>query len=345
MKMTDLLEKDKENILTGIAQGGTAAKAVTILENETDKLLLKFNDQCESDREREAAAHMMQAVRLSVPMIDSAGKTKVWERGSDDSAKKEKGKVSIPFVLLTIASVLLVAYGLVPLVVASLINAGEQYRTQLIVRCCFVIGGMIMGFFAGAMQRKKEKQAAKEHQVEIRPDADKIFRNYRAAIYSVDQSLEEISAAERWSKREKAGEIDGRKVILYAGSLKTIYGIGTLAEGFVRHTGFEQRNVHTGNQLDGSFHFDLEIGYIEGQLEHLEEALAGREIKGSGIIGINKIFFLQRRSYTDHLLVKEIAIGTTGFSFLKLLLALIERKKGRTGFGKYISNSRTCRQS
>ncbi len=27
-------------------------------------------------------------------------------------------------------------------------------------------------------------------------------------------------------------EIDGRKVILYAGSLKTIYGIGTLAEGF-----------------------------------------------------------------------------------------------------------------
>ena len=211
MKMTDLLEKDKENILTGIAQGGTAAKAVTILENETDKLLLKFNDQCESDREREAAAHMMQAVRLSVPMIDSAGKTKVWERGSDDSAKKEKGKVSIPFVLLTIASVLLVAYGLVPLVVASLINAGEQYRTQLIVRCCFVIGGMIMGFFAGAMQRKKEKQAAKEHQVEIRPDADKIFRNYRAAIYSVDQSLEEISAAERWSKREKAGEIDGRK--------------------------------------------------------------------------------------------------------------------------------------
>ena len=211
MKMTDLLEKDRENILTSITQAGTAAKAVTILENETDKLLLKFNDQCDSDREREAAAHMMQAVRLSVPMIDSAGKTKVWERGSDDSAKKEKGKVRIPFVLLTIASVLLVAYGLVPLVVASLINAGEQYRTQLIVRCCFVIGGMIMGFFAGAMQRKKEKQAAKEHQVEIRPDADKIFRNYRAAIYSVDQSLEEISAAERWSKREKAGEIDGRK--------------------------------------------------------------------------------------------------------------------------------------
>ena len=36
MKMTDLLEKDRENILTSITQAGTAAKAVTILENETD---------------------------------------------------------------------------------------------------------------------------------------------------------------------------------------------------------------------------------------------------------------------------------------------------------------------
>ena len=211
MKMTDILEKDREGILSGIAQAGTAAKAVTVLENETDKLLLKYNDQCESDREREAAAYMMQAVRLSLPLIDSAGKTTVWEKGTDKQDKSEKGKLNLPFVLLTLGAVILVAYGLVPLVVAGVVNAGEEYRTQLLIRCCFVIGGMIMGFFAGAMQRRTEKKSAKEHQVEIRPDADKIYRNYRAAIYSVDQSLEEISAAERWSKRQKAGNIDGRK--------------------------------------------------------------------------------------------------------------------------------------
>lgn len=211
MKMTDILEKDREGILSGIAQAGTAAKAVTVLENETDKLLLKYNDQCESDREREAAAYMMQAVRLSLPLIDSAGKTTVWEKGTDKQDKGEKGKLNLPFVLLTLGAVILVAYGLVPLVVAGVVNAGEEYRTQLLIRCCFVIGGMIMGFFAGAMQRRTEKKSAKEHQVEIRPDADKIYRNYRAAIYSVDQSLEEISAAERWSKRQKAGNIDGRK--------------------------------------------------------------------------------------------------------------------------------------
>ena len=213
MKMTDFLEKDKENLLTAIAETGTAAKAVTVLENEVDKLLLKHNEQCETDRERESAAYMMQAVRLSLPLIDSAGKTKVWERGSDKQNGEEKGKVNVPFILLTIASVALVAYGLVPLVVAGLINAGDQYRHQLPIRTAFVIGGLIMGFFAGAMQRRQEKQAAKEHQVEIKVDAEKIYRHFRAAIYSVDQSLEEINAAERWSKREQAGNIDGRKAL------------------------------------------------------------------------------------------------------------------------------------
>ena len=213
MKMTDILEKDKESILTAIAEAGTALKAVTVLENEIDKLLLKHNEYCSSDTEREAAAYMMQAVRLSLPLMDSAGKTRVWERGTDKPGSSEKGKLNLPFILLTVAAIAITAYGLVPLVIAAFLGAGEQYRDQLVIRCAFVIGGIIMGFFAGAMNRRKEIKSAKEHQVEIRVDADKIFRHFRAAVYSVDQSLDEISARERWEKREQAGNIDGRKAM------------------------------------------------------------------------------------------------------------------------------------
>ena len=60
MKMTDLLEKDKDSLITELAAAGTADKAVRVLENEMDKLLLKHHEQCDSDRERESAAHMMQ---------------------------------------------------------------------------------------------------------------------------------------------------------------------------------------------------------------------------------------------------------------------------------------------
>ena len=87
MKMTDFLEKDKENILTAIAESGSAARAVTVLENEVDKLLLKHNEHCDTDREREAAAYMMQAVRLALPFIDSNGKTKVFENEISSGGK------------------------------------------------------------------------------------------------------------------------------------------------------------------------------------------------------------------------------------------------------------------
>ena len=79
--MTDLLEKDKDKLLTELSAAATAEKAIHVLENEMDKLLLKHNEYCETDQERESAAYMMQAVRLSLPLMDSNGKIKVWESG------------------------------------------------------------------------------------------------------------------------------------------------------------------------------------------------------------------------------------------------------------------------
>ena len=51
MKMTELLEKDKDKLLTELSAAATAEKAVGVLDNELDKLLLKHNEQAGSDRE------------------------------------------------------------------------------------------------------------------------------------------------------------------------------------------------------------------------------------------------------------------------------------------------------
>ena len=54
MKLIELLEKDKQNLLTELAASKTAERAVTALENELDKLLLMYNEHCSSERERDA---------------------------------------------------------------------------------------------------------------------------------------------------------------------------------------------------------------------------------------------------------------------------------------------------
>ena len=210
MKMTDLLEKDKSSLLTALSAAGTADKAIRVLENEIDKLLLKHNEQCGSDRERESAAYMMQSVRLSLPLIDSNGKMKVWESGRDSS---EEGSFKISFLILLILGLALCVFGFGPLLMEQFVAADSASRNEVLLHGGASVVGLIALYFSGYMYgRPKHSKKKKEHQVEIKIDADKVYRNFRTAILSVDQALEEIGAAERWREREKAGTIEGKAV-------------------------------------------------------------------------------------------------------------------------------------
>lgn len=206
MKMTDLLEKDKERLLTELTAAQVPEKAVRVLENESDKLLLRHNEQCSSERERETAAYMMQAVRLSVPLIDTNGRTRVWESGNDPDQPRKGG---IAFIFLLICGLILLVYGLFPLVMAGLADKAATYKMLPMVAS--ILGGTLLLALAGGQYSKpSNKRGRKEHHVEIHVDAEKTFRTFRTIILSVDQSLEELRAQERWNKREEAGTIDGR---------------------------------------------------------------------------------------------------------------------------------------
>ena len=212
MKMTDLLEKDKDKLLTELSAAASADKAIQVLENEIDKLLLKHNEQCETDRERESAAYMMQAVRLSLPLIDSNGKIKVWESGQK-SDEDTGGSFKISFLILLIIGLALCVFGFGPLMMDAYTAAEANARDQVILHGGATIVGLIALYFSGYLySRPKKVKGKKEYQVEIRIDADRIYRSFRTALLSVDQSLEEINAAERWQAREKAGSIEGRTI-------------------------------------------------------------------------------------------------------------------------------------
>lgn len=207
--MLDLLEKDKNNLITELASAATPEKAIKVLENETDKLLLRYNEQSSSERERDTAAYIMQAVRLSLPFIDSTGTTKVWERVSKDKTPKSSA-ISVPAALLIIAGIVLCIFGMLPLILDLMAGADAASQKEILTRMLSVFGGFGAALFGGVLIRRPEIKRAKEQHVEIHVDADKVFRCYRTVILSADQSLEEVGARERWDKREQAGNIDGR---------------------------------------------------------------------------------------------------------------------------------------
>ena len=211
MKMTDLLEKDKDKLLTELSAAGSAEKAVRVLENEIDKLLLKHNEYCESDRERESAAYMMQAVRLSLPLIDSNGTIKVWERGQR-SDSSEGGSFKVSFLVLLILGIALCVFGFGPLMMDAFTTAAEDARNEVLLHGGATVVGLVCLYFSGYIYSRPKGSGKAEYQVDIKVDADRIYRNFRTAMLSVDQSVEEIRASERWKQREKAGSIDGKTV-------------------------------------------------------------------------------------------------------------------------------------
>ena len=220
MKLIELLEKDKENLLTELASAKKADKAIRILENELDRLLMTYNETCRNEREQDAAARMMQAVRLSLPLIDSAGETKVWE--SEGSSGKSKGRIN-PLAFIFIAGALvLCGFGLVPLIAAAAAAgaseaaeaAGEAGKNPDFLRIIALeLGGLAAAVIAGLlMRRPARKEPKRTRQVETSIDAGKIYRSFRNAILSVDQNLDEIRSQEKWKSRSEAGTIEGRKV-------------------------------------------------------------------------------------------------------------------------------------
>ncbi|MBE6029174.1 MAG: hypothetical protein E7226_03370 [Clostridiales bacterium] len=216
MKIVDILEKDKDNLLTELAAAKESEKAVRVLENELDKLLLTYNEQCSSERERNAAAYMMQAVRLSLPLIDSVGDTKVWEAGDSDGSKDTTKKRINPLLFLfLIGGLVLCGLGLLPFLLPSFdggLESIKNFDVALLKPIGFVVGGLAAMFIAGLFGRRRAPKAAKRSQrVEIHVDSAKVYRNFRNAMLSVDQSLDEIRSMERWDKRDEAGQIDGHK--------------------------------------------------------------------------------------------------------------------------------------
>ena len=68
MKLAEYLEQDSQAVHAALQQAQTPAQTRTALEQELDRILLRFNEDCEDERQREAAMHMLQTARTALPL-------------------------------------------------------------------------------------------------------------------------------------------------------------------------------------------------------------------------------------------------------------------------------------
>jgi hypothetical protein len=115
--------------------------------------------------------------------------------------------------VLLILGIALCVFGFGPLMIDAYVAVDDNARNEVILHGGATVVGLVCLYFSGYMYSRPKKFTGKtEYQVDIKIDADRVYRSFRTAMLSVDQSIEEIRSAERWKQREKAGSIDGRAV-------------------------------------------------------------------------------------------------------------------------------------
>ena len=218
--------------MTGLRSAGPPEAAQKVLEKETDRLLLQYNEECTSVRVRDAAAGMMQAVRSSIPMLDSTGEARVWRSESGGAGSGTAGggnkKAGLSTILLGIGAALTAAAFFVPALTAGGSASVMSLRKMILLP---LAGGGCL-YFAGRFAGKNVRvgvgtgKGTDTERIEILIDPEKLWGSLRGALMVVDRNLEITSEAEAAEHRKNLtaknspGNISREEIELFSGLLE-----------------------------------------------------------------------------------------------------------------------------
>ena len=119
MEMLQILEADKERILSELAKAGVPEKVQPVLDKTFDRMLLQYNEECDEERVRDAAKHMLQTAKALVPLVDTAGDAKVWSSDRGAGASQAGVKMTVPAIVCLIGGILFLAGAVLGLAVSA----------------------------------------------------------------------------------------------------------------------------------------------------------------------------------------------------------------------------------
>ena len=213
MNIRDLLEKDKERLITRLTNAVSPEQAARECEDELSRLLLEYNEQAPSERVSEAAYYSMQTARAAISLVDSTGEIRAYERtGVTEVSGKNYviplaggiGAMAAGGLVLALAPAVLAPVGLIGL-----------------------IAGFAGTFVAGVRFGGRRSAPGNRDQIfETRVDGGKIYSNLLRMMTVIDRNLQDIHGREQQEvpviemKSEKA---ESEELELLSGILESAY--------------------------------------------------------------------------------------------------------------------------
>ena len=217
MKTSDLLEQDKERLMSRLSKADNVEQTRSVLDDELGRIQLMYSESSEDPEMNEEAGYALSAIRAAVPLIDSTGEVKTYERTVSSSDGS--------FPILPAAGGACACLGGAAVLAFS-------PSVLLPVGLIAVLAGAVLLFLAGLRTGEKRAKAPETDRiVEVTMDHEKIYRNLYHALAVADKNLDDAALRMQVQKEENAESMTDVRDVLPGQEMELISGLLTSAYG------------------------------------------------------------------------------------------------------------------
>ena len=246
MTLREILEEDRERFMRAAGDARNAGEAADAVRDELGRMLAVYNEQADSDAEREAARQMLTACAGAAGLTDSAGEPVIYTKGGQGAVSGSGSSITLPAphaagadlpaagggrkgVLLPgkafrksgigsflrrAAQVIFPAAGAACLgaVPISLLLTGQAALMTISVPGVFLLTALGGVFLYLSGRQRAVLSALPAEQItcfaEVTPDPERIFHHLTTMAAVLDQNLAEARGSRRIAERSAQSDPD-----------------------------------------------------------------------------------------------------------------------------------------
>ena len=221
LSLVALLDEDKEMVLASLARDPSITAAQATLEKAVDRVMYRYAEACGDEAMATSAQHILQAMRNTLPVMDTVGEARTWNR------QAQGPKSGLSFGPMSVA---LLVGGLVLVIAAvlgTLVSGRFSGALAFIKAMLPAVLGSAALFFAGVQAaRPRAKKMAPEGTEDVRTeflvDGGKAWHCLRGAMLQADGQLERVREAnavakQRASQTAVGGKVEPKALEFFAG--------------------------------------------------------------------------------------------------------------------------------
>ena len=230
LSLVALLDEDKEMVMANLARDPSLSAARTTLEKAIDRLMYRYAEACDDAALTDSAQHILQAVKNTLPMMDTVGEVRAWNR----QAQTRKNSLTLgPLALALLAGGVVLVIGAILGVLIGGRLTGVLPFVKAMLPAALGCGAL---YWAGVQSarpggRKKPQEESEDVRTEVLVDGGKAWHCLRGAVLQADGQLDRIREGnavlkQRASGTEAVGKVDPKALELFAELLETAYAAG-----------------------------------------------------------------------------------------------------------------------